>query len=274
MAASHPGVTYESVATATMPSPVRCLVLLPPSYASSPERRYPVLYFLHDGYGDGRTLEKRGVAREALARMQTGQLPEFLIVAPDGSGSWFSDSHDGSRRYEAFLAEDLPRWVEAHYRALAAKPSRGVTGISMGGYGAVKTALRHPGLFGSVSSLSGALIPFGWEDLKRYGWVARFTLTRVFGGDERDNSLDENDAWNVLWGLCFEEPPFVVHMRGGTEDLYGLERVAAQYAMLLNERGVPTTVVLEPGTHDWSYWWRAMMDILQWHGVRFEYDAK
>jgi S-formylglutathione hydrolase FrmB len=164
--------------------------------------------------------------------------------------------------------------VESRYRALAAKPSRGVTGISMGGYGAVKTGLRHPGLFGSVSALSGALIPFGWEDLKRYGWVARFTLTRVFGGDERDNSLDENDAWNVLWSLCFDEPPFVVHMRGGTEDLYGLGRVAAQYGMLLNERGVPTTVVLEPGTHDWRYWGRAMMDILQWHGARFEYDAK
>ena len=55
----------------------------------------------------------------------------------------------------------------------------------------------------------------------------------------------------MLWGLCFETPPFVVHMRGGTEDFYGLERVAAQYGMLLNERGVPTTVVLEPGTHDW-----------------------
>jgi len=267
-------VRYESVATKAMPSPVRCLVLVPPSYASSLQRRYPVLYFLHDGWGDRRTLERRGVAREVLARMKKGELPEFLIVAPEGSGSWFSDSHDGSRRYEAFLAEDLPRWVEAHYRALAAKPSRGGTGISMGGYGAVKTALRHPALFGSVSALSGALIPFGWEDLKRYGWAARFTLTRVFGADEKDNSLEENDAWNVLWGLCFDEPPFVVHMRGGTEDLYGLERVAAQYGMLLNERGVPTTVVLEPGTHDWRYWGRAMMDILGWHGARFEYDAK
>ncbi len=86
-----------------MPSAVRCLVVLPPSYDSSPGRRYPVLYFLHDGWGNGRTLERRGVAQEARARMADGRLPEFLIVAPDAVGSWFSDSHDGVRRFEQFL---------------------------------------------------------------------------------------------------------------------------------------------------------------------------
>ncbi len=271
--ASTPGITYERVETPSMPSAVRCLVVLPPSYGSSPERRYPVLYFLHDGYGNGRTLESQGVAAEALARMRAGRLPEFLIVAPNGPGSWFSDSHDGTMLFERFLTEDLPLWVASRYRVLPAKASRGITGISMGGYGAVKTALRHPELYGSVSSLSGALIPFGWEDLERYNFVARYSLKRIFGKDERDNSLDENDAWNVLWGKCFTVPPFAVHMRGGTSDVYGLERVAAQYGMLLNERGVPTTVVLEPGTHEWTYWRHAMMDILRWHGGRFEYDA-
>ncbi len=269
-----PGVLYEPVETSAMPSPVRCLVVLPPSYESSPEHRYPVLYFLHDGYGDGRTLERRGVAEDARARMARGTLPEFLIVAPDGPGSWFSDSHDGKRRFETFLVEDLPRWVETRHRGLPSKASRGITGISMGGFGAMKAALQHPEIYGTVSSVSGALIPLGWEDLKRYNWVARFTLMRIFGRDEKDNSLAENDPWNILWGLCFEKPPFIAHMRGGTEDVYGLERVAAQYGMLLNERGVPTTVVLEPGTHDWRYWRTAMRNILAWHGARFEYDPR
>ena len=268
------GILYEPVETSAMPSPVRCLVVLPPSYFTSPARRYPVLYFLHDGWGNGRTLERRGVAQAARRRMAEGTLPEFLIVAPDAPGSWFSNSHDGVRRFEDFLAGDLPRWVEARHRGVPAKGSRGITGISMGGYGSVKTALRHPELYGSVSAIAGALIPFDWKSLERYSWVARYTLTRVFGREEKNNSLDENDPWVVLWGLCFERPPFAVHMRGGTEDVYGLERVAAQYGMLLNERGVPTTVVLEPGTHDWSYWKKAMADILAWHAARFEYDAR
>ncbi|MFY9550602.1 MAG: alpha/beta hydrolase family protein [Thermoanaerobaculia bacterium] len=273
-ASPGPGLRLDRIPTRALPSPPECLVILPPSYERSPGRRYPVLYFLHDGYGDDHTLERRGVAREARARMEAGTLPEFLIVAPDGSGSWFSDSYDGKRRFEELLTRDLPRSIEERYRVLPGRGSRAITGVSMGGYGAIKTALKHPDLYGSVSALSGAMIPFGWEDLQRYNAVARFTLMRVFGRSKEANTLAENDAWNILWGLCFETPPFQVQLRAGTEDFYGLEGVAAQYGMLLNERGVPTSVVLEPGGHDWSYWSRAMQDILAWHGERFDYDAK
>jgi len=267
-------VRIEKIPTRSLPGPNEVLVVTPPSYESAPGRRYPVLYFLHDGYGDGRTLDRRGVAAEALARMRDGRLPEFLIVAPDGPGSWFSDSHDGVRRYEEYLTGDLPRAIEAKYRVLPGRASRGITGISMGGYGSVKTALKHPDFYGSVSALSGAIIPFAWEELPRYSLVARFTLMRVFGRTKEDNSLDANDAWLLLWDRCFDAPPFAVELRAGTGDFYGLDRVAAQYGMLLNERGIPTTVILEPGGHDWSYWKGAMMDILAWHGARFEYDRR
>jgi putative tributyrin esterase len=272
--ASDPDLHHDRVATRDLPTPNEVLVVTPPTYDSSPERRYPVLYFLHDGYGDGRTLERRGVAAEALRRMREGTLPEFLIVAPDGPGTWFSDSLDGKTRFEQYLVSDLPAVIAARYRVRPGPAARGITGISMGGYGAVKTALKHPDFYGSVSALSGAIIPFGWDELPRYGFVARYTLMRVFGRTAEDNSLDANDAWLLLWGLCFDRPPFDVELRAGTEDFYGLDRVAAQYGMLLNERGIPTTVVLEPGNHDWAYWRRAMMDVLAWHGARFEYDAR
>ena len=262
----------ERVATSSLPSANEVLVVVPPSYATSPSRRYPVLYFLHDGYGDGLSLERRGVAAEALARMRDGRLPEFLIVAPDGPGTWFSDSYDGQRRFEQYLTRDLPQAIESKYRTIPAKASRGITGISMGGYGSVKTAIKHPDLYGSVSALSGAIIPFGWDELPRYSWIARWTLMRTFGRTKENNALDANDAWLMLWRLCYDAPPFAVELRAGTEDFYGLDHVAAQYGMLLNERGIPTTVVLEPGGHDWGYWKTAMMDILAWHGARFEYD--
>jgi S-formylglutathione hydrolase FrmB len=272
--APGPGMRVVTIATPTLPAPNEVLVVEPPSYDTSPGRRYPVLYFLHDGYGDVRSLDRRGVAAVALERMREGTLPEFLIVAPDGPGTWFSDSHDGKSRFEQYLTGDLPRAIEARYRVIPGKGARGITGISMGGYGAVKTALRHPDLYGSVSSLSGAIIPFGWDELERYNFMARFTLKRVFGRAKEDNSLDANDAWLMLGGLCFGAPPFEVELRAGTEDAYGLERVAAQYGMLLNERGIPTTVILETGGHDWGYWKRAMLDILAWHGARFEYDPR
>jgi S-formylglutathione hydrolase FrmB len=272
--APGPGARLETIATGCLPSPNEVLVITPPSYDSSPGRRYPVLYFLHDGYGDVRSLDRRGVAAAALQRMREGTLPEFLIVAPDGPGTWFSDSHDGKSRFEEYLIGDLPRAIEARYRVIPGKAARAITGISMGGYGSVKTALKHPDLYGAVSALSGAIIPFGWDELPRYNLMARFTLMRVFGRTKEDNSLDANDAWLMLWGLCFDAPPFEVELRAGAQDAYGLDHVAAQYGMLLNERGIPTTVIIEKGGHDWGYWKGAMLDILAWHGARFEYDPR
>ncbi|HMA18599.1 MAG TPA: alpha/beta hydrolase-fold protein, partial [Thermoanaerobaculia bacterium] len=193
-----PGLSYESFPTASLPSPARCLVLEPPSYRSLPARSYPLLVFLHDGYGDVRTLERRGVAADLAARMADGRLPEFLVVAPGASGSWFSDSVDGRLRWEEFIAGDLLRQIESRYRVLPKAASRGITGISMGGFGAVKTALKHPELFGTVSSLSGALIPIAAEDIRRYGWITRFTLKRVFGSHPDAKTLAANDVWELL----------------------------------------------------------------------------
>ncbi len=267
-----PGLSIESIHTLHLPEPGQYLVLTPPSYEREPRRRFPVLYVLHDGYGNVRTLWKRGVARDLLARMAEGQIPEFLLVAPGAPGSWFSDFHDGTRRYEQWLTGDLLREVESRYRVLPGRQSRGITGISMGGYGAFKLAFKHSELYGSVSSLSGALIPIQWDDLPRYSWFARWTLKRVFGDSREDNSLAANDVWEILRGSHFKTPPFLAHLRAGTEDIYGLDRVAVQFGAFLTEHGVPATVVLEPGGHDWGYWARALVRIAEWHGRMFAYD--
>ncbi len=206
--------------------------------------------------------------------MADGRLPEFLLVAPGAPGSWFSDYHDGSRKYEEFLTGDLRREIESRYRVRPGRESRGVTGISMGGYGAFKLALKHPELYGSVSSLSGALIPIEWDDLARYNWFARWTLKRVFGKSRENNSLAANDVWELLRGARFPSPPFAAHLRAGTEDVYGLDHVAAQFGSFLTEHGIPATVVLEPGGHDWSYWRRALVSICEWHGRQFSYDSR
>lgn len=269
-----PGLAYARVATKSLPSAAECLVIEPPSYARSPARRYPVLVFLHDGYGDARTLERRGVAADLFTRMAEGRLPEFFVVAPGASGSWFSDSRDGKRRWEEFLTGDLLTELATRYRILPGSGGRAITGISMGGFGAVKIGLKHPDLFGTVSSLSGALIPIQWEDLDRYNWITRLTLKRVFGNRPDANTLAANDVWEILHGARFEAPPFQAHLRAGNEDFYGLDGVAAQFGSYMNERGIPTEVVLEPGDHDWRYWRRALVAIAEWHAKRFSYDSE
>lgn len=269
-----PGVSLERAATRALPAAGEYLLVKPPSWDREPRRRYPVLYFLHDGYGDVLTLERRGVAADLVARMRDGRLPEMLVVAPGAPGSWFSDAVDGGRRYETFVARDLVDAIEATGRVVPGPGGRAITGISMGGYGAYKIALKRPGFYGSVSALSGALIPFGADDLQRYNGFVRWTITRVFGRPDERNTLAENDVWKILDTGRFETPPFASLLRAGTEDDYRLDQVAAQYGMSLNEHAVPTTVILEPGRHDWSYWGHALISIAEWHARHFAYDSR
>ena len=266
------GVSIESIVTRSLPEPAKVLVFLPPSYARETARRYPVIYFLHDAWGNARSLASNGVAADLETRMSRGLLPEFLLVAPGAPGAWFSDSRDGVHRYEEFLTGDLIEQIGKRYRVRSGQSARAITGISMGGYGAFKLALKHPDLYGAVSSLSGALIPMGWDDLPRYNAFARWTLKRVFGPSRENNSLVSNDVWEILRELHFDRPPFAAHLRAGTQDIYGLDGVAAQFGSYLTEHGVPASVVLEAGGHDWTYWRRAMVSIAEWHGRNFSYD--
>jgi hypothetical protein len=80
------GGSFERVPTSALPAPAHVFVLEPPSYAARPDRRYPVLYFLHDIYGGGATLASHGVAAELAARMADGRLPEFFVERARRSG--------------------------------------------------------------------------------------------------------------------------------------------------------------------------------------------
>ena len=228
-----------------------------------------MLYFLHDAYGDDRVLLKNGVIARLDAAMRAGTLGEFVLVCPEGDGGWFSNSHDGRRRYEDWITGDLPREIESAYRVRTDPGSRGITGISMGGYGAVKLALRHPESYGAVSGLSAAVIPMQWDDVEKVFFIARWQIHRVFGRSRDDNSLAENDVWRIVDARVKWTVPFDVFLLAGTEDKYGLDHVAVQYADFLNRHGIRTTARLEPGIHDWPYWSRAMLEIARWHAARF-----
>ncbi len=242
-------------------------MFLPPGY-SRESRSYPVLYFLHDILGNHDVLARHAVTEKLTRVMRSGVIPEFLIVCPEGGSSWFSNSHDGSRRFEDLVAGDLPREVERRFRVAPGRENRAITGISMGGYAAVKIALHHADEYGSVSSLSGVTIPMEWSDVARLSFLARWQLHRVFGKSPDDNSLADNDVWRIVEKRK-TAAPFEVFLLAGTEDKYRLDRVAAQYADFLNRHGIRATARLEPGIHDWPYWSNAFLEIAAWHGEKF-----
>lgn len=137
-------------------------IYLPPSYAKAPDRRYPVLYLLH-GFTDSDDLwfglkgpHFVNVQRAADAAYAQG-VHEMIIVMPNAytkyAGSMYSNSIV-TGDWEAFVTHDLVRYVDAHFRTLAAPRSRGLAGHSMGGYGTLRLAMKYPGIFSSIYAMS------------------------------------------------------------------------------------------------------------------------
>lgn len=133
-------------------------VYLPPGYDQS-KQRYPVIYFLHGFMGDHQLLFRMADLLDfAIATHKTRPV---IMVVPDEKttydGSFYSNSGVFGN-WEDFTAFDLVAYMDQHYRTIADKNSRGITGHSMGGYGALKIAMHHPEIFSSVYALSpGAL---------------------------------------------------------------------------------------------------------------------
>ena len=133
-------------------------VLLPPSYDSDATQRYPVLYFLH-GLGENEQvlLNSGGLLLVQDLRDQK-QIGDFLIVTPSAGRSFYINSSDGKVKYEDFFIREFIPYIESHYRIRVGRRTRGIAGISMGGYGALRFAFRYPQMFGAVSVNSAALV--------------------------------------------------------------------------------------------------------------------
>ncbi|MCK6683626.1 MAG: hypothetical protein L6R30_14575 [Thermoanaerobaculia bacterium] len=254
------------------PPHVDLWVLLPPSYASG--RSFPLVTFLHDGQGDEEVLSRRGIADHLSLLMESGRLPEFILVAPRGTGTWFIDSFDGKSRFGSFLSEELIPFVDRTFRTVPDRSGRAVFGISMGGYGAMRLGLARPEMFSAIGGLSPALHQMVHRSFKRLPFFVRPSLFRVFGRSAEEETTRENDVYQILLSdpsLARRLPP--VFLRCGVDDGYGLGEVAGFFRDFLTVLEVPNEVVVEPGTHDWPYWRAAVPRLLASIAGRFK-DAE
>jgi hypothetical protein len=131
-------------------------VLLPGGYASSGERRYPVLYLLHGSVDDYRSWTDKGDAEHL-----TAGLPMIVVMPDAGSGGFYSDWYNngagGPPEWETYHVRELIPWIDAHYRTIASRAGRATAGLSMGGFGAMTYPSRHSDLFVAAASFSGAV---------------------------------------------------------------------------------------------------------------------
>jgi S-formylglutathione hydrolase FrmB len=133
------------------------LVFLPPSYATQKSRRYPVVYALH-GYSIGAEQWSKEIhVPQTIEGAFARGAQEMIVVLPDSktvhNGSMYSSSVT-TGDFERFIAHDVVAYIDAHYRTLPNRASRGLAGHSMGGYGATRIGMKHPDVFGSVYIMS------------------------------------------------------------------------------------------------------------------------
>ena len=279
------------------------VVYLPPSYARNDGRRFPVVYYLHGADGN----ESDWVARAALDRVMDSLVargrPEMIVVMPDGDESWYAtpaaptsyeecaaqrSGEDPTLRcvvragYDDYLTVDLVRHVDSTYRTRADRAHRAIGGLSMGGYGAMRAALRRPDLYAAAASHSG-IVSLLFAGPRPFAPPARFApsldtlktafgerywreLVAVIGGDTAawraadptDLARRARDAGRPLPALYFD---------AGRDDALAIDRNRAFHAELAS-LGIAHQWREWPGRHDWRYWRAHVGEALAWIGER------
>lgn len=178
-----PGVEYVEFQSELAKTAVSVHVWLPPGYVADPQRRYPVLYWLH-GSGGGAS-GVRPLSVEFARAVESGEVPPLIVVFPHGlPRSLWCDAVDGHRPVESVLVREIVPLIDARYRTLPAGEHRVIEGFSMGGYGAARIGFAHNDVFGAISILAGGPLQKDFTYSPRATPQERERVLRdVFSGD-------------------------------------------------------------------------------------------
>ena len=243
-AKQHSEVTLKSASfhSASLNREMHYVVLLPVGYDAS-EQRYPVLFLLHGLYGD----DKNWSTRTNLAKY-TRNL-HLIIAMPDAGNSWYVNSAmNPTEKYEDYIIKDFIEEIDTHYRTIREGYARAITGLSMGGYAAVKFSLKYPNLFAFAGGISAALdAP---ADLDETHPEFRDNLRKAFG--ERGNPVrSQNDVFVLLLHADIKALPYFYLDCGSDDSFLDVNR---KFALSLRQLKAPYEFHELQGGHTWEYW--------------------
>ena len=264
-------LTDVVLATPAVAAPVHVRILVPTGYAAYPRARYPVLYLLHGALADWRSWTDAGDAERITAGLNA------IVVMPEGGNggwytNWFNGGVGGPPEWETFHVGRLIPWVDATYRTVARRGGRAIAGLSMGGFGAMSYAARHPDLFVWAATFSGAV------DIIHNAPVAAVIAAEApaDGGkpdDQFGNRVADEIVWRAHnpWDLAGNLRGLVLTLDTGngqpgpfddpTRPFDPIEdQVRLMSVSLHNRLGAlhiaHTWDDYRPGTHSWPYWRR------------------
>jgi S-formylglutathione hydrolase FrmB len=251
---------------------VHYCVLLPSNYDSAPAKHYSVLYFLH-GLGENeQTLFKTGGWNLIEDLRQQHKVSDFLIVTPDAKASFYVNSADRKVRYSDFFLQEFIPYVEANYRISRERKARAISGISMGGYGALRFAFANPEMFSAVSAQSAALMSESPQELNaalRAGTPLGRLLGSVFGNPINVPHWKENDPLSLARKNRVGIAKLAIYFNCGRDDEYGFETGAAALDRQLQDEHIKHEFHLYPGNHSASYFGAHLGEVMEFHSKMF-----
>jgi S-formylglutathione hydrolase FrmB len=269
-------IDCDALKSQVLKYPVHYCVYLPASYDAGatqhPAQKYPVLYFLH-GLGDNeRTLFNSGgwTLLDDLRRQH--KMGEFLIVAPEGGRTFYINSADGSVRYSDFFLQEFIPLIETKYRVGKGRNNRAISGISMGGYGALRFAFSHPEMFSAVSAQSAALITESPQELDaaaHSGAPLGKMLAAVFGSPIAVTHWKENSPFILAGRNQAALRRVAIYFNCGQDDNYGFEKGAAALHEQLQKQSVKHEYRPYPGDHSLSYFLAHFTEVMEFHSQAF-----
>jgi len=271
-AAGESRIECNALSSRTLARLVRYCVLLPPGYDSAPSRRYPVVYFLHGLGGNERTLLDTGGWNLVEDLRQDGKIGDFLIVTPEAWASFYVNAVSGQLRYSDFFLEEFMPLVESRYRVRRERRSRAVTGVSMGGYGALRFAFRYPDSFAAVSAQSAALMTASPEELNsaiRSGTPLGRLLGTVFGNPIDVAHWKDNDPLVLAKRNQAAIRSVRIYFNCGREDQFEFASGAEALHRELDAEAIQHEYHLYPGDHSASYFLRHFDEVMEFHWRNF-----
>lgn len=225
-------------------------IILPAGYTESVER-YCVLYLLHGLYGDRTNWTELTHLREYSRHYK------LIIAMPDAGNSWYVNSSGNLKdRFEDFVVPDFIAEVDTRFRTLQRREARAIAGLSMGGYGAIKFALKNPQLFSFAASMTGAFsAPL---DLAEQMPEFRDDLVRAFG--VRDSKCRaENDIFLIANSAIPQDLPYFYLDCGAQDSFLEINR---RFAAMIQQKHISYEYHEAAGGHEWEYWDRRIRCVL------------
>lgn len=226
--------TYSDV----MKKKIKAVVVRPDSYDNT--KAFPVVYLLH-GYG----ADYKNWISFAPHIKDIADHDNLMIVCADGNvRSWYFDSKvNPQSQYETYVSTELVKYVDEHYKTIKARTGRAITGLSMGGHGALYLSFKHQDVYGAAGSTSGGVdirpFPNNWDMAAVLGPYA-----------EKPENWEKNTVINMLYLLTPKKLALIIDC--GTEDFFYKVNCNLHDELLL--RNIPHDFITRPGAHNSQYW--------------------